>query len=1753
MDSAPAQEVTELLRQWEEQHQSANYDPIPTLTRIAEIIEAETENFMKKDPDPFDERHPSRTDPECALGHALKVMFKKDNFMTKLVNDYVRDTYYSRQNITGRDVLKLNIAACRLTLDLMPGLEMSVVFQDNESLIHRLVNWATNSPEPLQCYATGLLAAAMEVQEIATNFRDLNAMLVPRMLKRLHELRNKTLDDKPCQNSVTPPSQTRHFARFDKKRNHDHNGRSNGPAPDKRGTVALASSVTPPSQTRHFARFDKKRNHDHNGRSNGPAPDKRGTNSVTPPSQTRHFARFDKKRNHDHNGRSNGPAPDKRGTNSVTPPSQTRHFARFDKKRNHDHNGRSNGPAPDKRDRDKDEGGGGDMLVEDAPHPRDPETPVKNFSNSSNAACSPEHWGMMSPPPRPPPPAPLPHETSSNSSWAEMETYVIGNIQIHPPTDATKQMLILRYLTPMGEYQEFLSHVFEQNALGLILGYLNVRESRDSRLAFEALKYLAALLCHKKFSIDFINMGGLQKFLEVPRPSVAATGVSICLYYLAYCEDAMERVCLLPRSTLADLVKYALWLLECSHDSGRCHATMFFGLSFQFRVILEEFDYQDGLRKLYNVISTLPILGSDDEEMRVSDDETCAARQIVRHVCVATRRYLEAHLRLRAAQVARQQGDNVPEPPPYKASKSSPEEIQEQIELLQSVAWSRWAPVDELVELGGISLLLQVVGFAYEWNFNGRSETVRSALDVVSVCCVAPRVQLLLTEKIDMRDADLTTGVNIVLGAADGEIVAEPEVQKAALNVLVNCVCAPVHRAGTSTTRFSLTGPSKKKTALRSYEDVIQKVWESVRTNNGIMVLLSLMMVKAPITDADRLRGLACRALAGLARCPTVRQIISKLPLFTTSQIQVLMRDPILQEKRQEHVMFQKYALELLERVSGKSKHMGAEFETSLANIHRANVVAQTRINYNERQLLQLVAEHLLARGLLESAATLQREAGLPPPAAAAPAPPPPPVYTPSTPVRPRLSASRASSTGSLHRDSLDLNHHHDESSPQPHVIKLRVYTNRKLQSQTPALSTPISSASEHKRSLQKQMSVATDTTQSQHRITLHSIITEYLYNQHALCKNPVVTCPQFNLFHFWSGWRGVGEAKGASEHKRSLQKQMSVATDTTQSQHRITLHSIITEYLYNQHALCKNPVVTCPQFNLFHFWAKGASEHKRSLQKQMSVATDTTQSQHRITLHSIITEYLYNQHALCKNPVVTCPQFNLFQGASEYKRSLQKQMSVATDTTQSQHRITLHSIITEYLYNQHALCKNPVVTCPQFNLFQPHKCPDPRSTWSVLSGGCAASVCARVSRRELGYTSGCRRADARLVHSHFAPVRTLRLQDDDAYFTHTIFHPTQHQLLAATSSGDIRIFNLFSGVEESSYQVHDTLHAYICHMQASRDGLLLLASTPTTWRPLSALWNMKEFEQLFQLDNEEYVEFSKMSDERIIGTRGETATIFDTRTGSELMTLTPAISNQYAKNRATFNPTDELVLSDGVLWDVNSGKEIHKFDKLNQTHSGVFHPNGLEVISNTEVWDLRTFHLLRTVPTLDKSEVIFNPTCTALYAVCSDQDSEERSQFDTSFKTLDPFDYSSIATIDVKRNIYSLSVSRWGTQISLVENMGDFDQVQESCVKVYDVGRKRDHDDDAEEDEEEELAGGSENDDGSSSPTDAEDELAIASLRDAVMGFRGGSSGSSDDEPEARPRRRRPRRRAAAADSHSSDSDGENLDLPDIIEFELD
>lgn len=995
-------EVITLIHNWEEEHAQPNYDPVQTLTKLAEIIEVETENYLKTDPDPFDERHPSRTDPNCNLGQILKALFRKDNFMNKFVSDYLGDTYYSRNNSINRDVNQLNIAACRLMLDIMPGLETSVVFLPHmDSLIHRPIKWTTNSIEPLQSYATGLLAAAMEIPDIATRFRDSNARLVPLLLQRLRRLQANS-------SFIQHSSVSRPFAHFSAK----------SPRND-----TTKSSSTSSRKVRE------------NGISNTLRP------AIISPEKPLES--------------------DQTETNSY-----------------------------------------GD----------NDEQPRKRFKLCQSPIRSPN--GKM---------GHLFSETS-NSSWAELESFMIGSIQIFPPTLATRQILILRYLTAMGEYQEFLSHVFEHQALELVLSYVNVKETKEARLAFEALKYLAALLCHKKFSIEFVNCRGLETLLDVPRPSIAATGVSMCLYYLGYCEEAMERVCLLPKYIVSRLVNYALWLLECSHDSGRCHATMFFGLTFQFKIILEEFDSQDGLRKLHNVISTLPNLSSEDSPPILNEDAECAARQIVRHVCVAYKRYLEAHLYAKVEQIRRSQlrpnertASAVPTQPSYKACKSSPEEIQQQIDtLLQSMPFrAHWPPVDQLLKLGGITLLLKIIAFAYEWNYSGRAETVRSALDVLAIACVIPKVQLLFCDRVDLPEETITVGINIILGAADGEIVADADVQKAALRVLVNCVCAPINRVGGTVARFTVgsTNSPSKKTKVKSSEELIQKIWESVRANSGIMVFLQLMNVKTPITDADCIRTLACKALAGLARSETVRQIASKLPMFTNGHLQNLMRDPILQEKRQEHVLFQKYALELLGRLSGKAKHTSKDLDVSLVNIHRANVVAQTKIQFNDRQLLQLIHQHLSSRGLLETAALLQKEAHIS--NAIVPSTHPPNKFRYASPMAP--NRTRLSFSSPLHRNSSAIISQQHPSEPTTPTSTSKGSSIKIIKKSVPTPNvTPPNSR------LQKQISndphikvvmPSAEESSAEPRITLDSIITEYLINQHALCKNPMATCPQFNLF----------------------------------------------------------------------------------------------------------------------------------------------------------------------------------------------------------------------------------------------------------------------------------------------------------------------------------------------------------------------------------------------------------------------------------------------------------------------------------------------------------------------------------------------------------------------------------------------------------------------------------------------------------------
>ena len=107
--------------------------------------------------------------------------------------------------------------------------------------------------------------------------------------------------------------------------------------------------------------------------------------------------------------------------------------------------------------------------------------------------------------------------------------------------------------------------------------------------------------------MEWVVNGGVQLLLDIPRPSIAATAVSQCLYYLSCDDPCMEKVCQLPQELLRKMIKYMLWLIECSHESGKQWAVNFFGIACSFRGLLIIIDELDGIRVLHNMVCLVEI------------------------------------------------------------------------------------------------------------------------------------------------------------------------------------------------------------------------------------------------------------------------------------------------------------------------------------------------------------------------------------------------------------------------------------------------------------------------------------------------------------------------------------------------------------------------------------------------------------------------------------------------------------------------------------------------------------------------------------------------------------------------------------------------------------------------------------------------------------------------------------------------------------------------------------------------------------------------------------------------------------------------------------------------------------------------------------------------------------------------------------------------------------------------------------------
>ncbi|KAK7916337.1 hypothetical protein WMY93_012098 [Mugilogobius chulae] len=985
-------------------------------------------------------------------------------------------------------------------------------------------------------------------------------------------------------------------------------------------------------------------------------------------------------------------------------------------------------------------------------------------------------------------------QSTSGSSWSEMSSMVIGSeYSLSPLTPAMEQRLILQYLTPLGDYQELLAVFMQMETRTLLMKYIDLKKTKNVQLTFDALL--------------------VPETVGDPRPSYGSHWSSLCLYYLAYNQDAMERVCMLQDGVLSEVVStlcgYWSRLIPLEFATPPCFSPFLL-----FRAVLQLFDQKTVC------------------DASLTDDQMFSCGQKAKHTSMALRRYFEAHLAVKVEQVKQQTSDIA-----YTYSR---EQVVEMIEFL--------------MESGPLCF----TGSLWKSFINcPASDVVRYVLDILAILTVVPKVQLVLAETVDVEDENrlpvATVGMSIILGLAESEaFINDAEIQKSALQVIINCVCAPdqSHSGGV----FPIV-PAVPLHSASPHNRNLARMWHVVQNNNGIKVLLSLLSVKIPITGADSIRTLACKALVGLSRSSAVRQIISKLPLFSSGQIQQLMNEPVLQDKRSEHVRFCRYASELTERISGKPLLMGTD--VSLSRMQRANVVAQSRITFPEKELLVLIRNHLMSKGLHDTANLLVKEANL------------------------------------------------------------------TLLNTTPT-------------------------------------------------ATPTSACP----------------------------------------------------------ALLRTPRL--PQ-----------EAHTPAMKKQ------------------------FERH-LPSPP-------------------------------------TLDGIITEYLREQHAHCPNPVATCPPFSLFAPHRCPEPKQRRQA-----SPNFTARLGGRVLypkyrGVDRGS--LDRQLIFSRFRPISVFHEgPGDESDFTCCAFSARERFLMLGTCSGHLKFFNVFTGEEAANYTCHTSA---ITHLEPSRDGKLLLTSASSWSVPLSALWSLDgvfNLKSSFVDDN--YVEFSKLSQDRIIGTHDHVANIYDIQTGQKITSLNdPALANNYKRNCATFNPSDDLVLNDGVLWDVRATRAIHKFDKFNTNISGVFHPSALEVIINTEIWDLRTFHLLHTVPALDQCRLVFNSNASIIYGAMLQADDDDdfigqqmKSPFGSSFRTFDATDYKPITTVDVKSNIFDLCTDSKDCYLAVIENQDGLGL--DTVCRLYEVGRQKlAEEGDDEEDEEQDADDSSDSDD-----DDDDDDMDTDPLIEELAG---------DDNPE--------------------------------------
>ncbi|KAL2655465.1 hypothetical protein AAZV13_04G067900 [Glycine max] len=1288
---------------------------------------------------------------------------------------------------------------------------------------------------------------------------------------------------------------------------------------------------------------------------------------------------------------------------------------------------------------------------------------------------------------------------TENVSGKEMETNEDVEEYFIPDTQSLAQLrekYCIQCLELLGEYVEVLGPVLHEKGVDVCLALLqqNSKHWEASKVALllpDIMKLICALAAHRKFAALFVDRGGMQKLLDVPRMPQTFFGLSSCLFTIGSLQGIMERVCALPSKVVERVVELALQLLDCNQDQARKNAALFFAAAFVFRAVLDAFDSLDGLQKLLGLLNdaasvrsgvnsgalSLSNSGSLRNDRSSAEVLTSSEKQIAYHTCVALRQYFRAHLlvlvdSIRPNKSNRSAARNIPSVRAvYKPLDISNEamdavflQLQKDRKLGPAFVRTRWLAVEKFLASNGHITMLELC------------QIIQPALNVlVNLVCPPPSIsnkpamfaqgqqfassQTSIGPPSEARDRNAERNVSDRAVHSTSQI--DPRERSGEPNAVDRGSAAgfstqPVHSTPQTPVasassglvgdrRISLGAGAGCAGLAAQLEQGYRQAREVVRSNNGIKVLLHLLQprIYSPPAALDCLRALACRVLLGLARDDTIAHILTKLQVG--KKLSELIRDSgsltLGTEQGRWQAELSQAAIELIGIVtnSGRASTLAATDAATptLRRIERAAIAAATPISYHSRELLLLIHEHLQASGLAQTASMLLKEAQLTPLPSLVP-----PSSLAQQPITQEVSSTQIQwPSGRAPSGFLTYRVMFNAKDEDAGLKSDSVSAKKK--------SLTFSSSFHSRLQLLDSQSSARKLSNTGKESSETSVV-ETTYGSSV--KHNIDTGSQFKTPITLPAKRKLSDLKDISMFSSSG-KRLNIGDQGLRS------------------PICSSAI------------------RKSSLQTDaVGLFTPTCNlKQSRCTID------LVDENQSISNLGQMTP-------SSQVLNDLQPNNA---------ERVTLDSLVVQYLKHQHRQCPAPITTLPPLSLLHPHVCPEPKRSLDAPS-----NVTARFGTREFKYMYGGvhgNRRDRQFVYSRFKPWRTCR-DDAGALLTCITFVGDSSHIAVGSHNGELKFFDSNNSNVVESYTGHQSPLTHVQSFVSGETQLLLSSSSQDVrlWDATSILGGPSHsFEgcKAARFSNSGNV-FAALSSE---SARREIR-LYDIQTchleSNFSDTFAASTGRGHVYSLIHFNPSDSMLLWNGVLWDRRDSGPVHRFDQFTDYGGGGFHPAGNEVIINSEVWDLRKFRLLRSVPSLDQTSITFNARGDVMYAILRRNLEDVMSAVHTrrvkhplfaAFRTVDAINYSDIATIPVDRCVLDFAAEPTDSFVGLI-TMDDQDEMYASA-RIYEIGRRRPTDDD------------SDPDDAESEEEDEDDDDDDPDVDPLLSPGLGGDSGSDADD----------------------------------------